>query len=108
MFQKKFRLPYYIRFSHPITVHSASFILKYIPSSNSFNRYGVIVGKTVSTRATMRNRLKRQLRFSLESMHPQIKKGYDMLFIIKKRTGAIQTNVLGDEIRQQLKKQTLL
>lgn len=108
MFQKKYRLPYYIRFSHPHTIISASFTLKLVKNGLLYNRYGIIAGKTVDRRATKRNRIKRQIRFCIESLQPKVTHGYDVLFIVKKTAEEKLSAELVEEIQAAYKKEAIL
>lgn len=84
MFSKTLRLPGNTRVINSQTYHSSSFILKVSKNSTEDNRYGFVASKKVSPLATSRNELKRRFRAVVESSHPSLKKGYDMLFIFKK------------------------
>jgi ribonuclease P protein component len=53
-------------------------------------RFGFVVSKKVSASAVVRNRVKRQFRGAIEAILPQIRSGYDILFIVQKE-------VLGSE-----------
>ena len=48
----------------------------------SHNRYGIIVSKRLGN-AVQRNRLRRQLRSTLMTLHPQLEAGYDLVWVVQ-------------------------
>lgn len=49
------------------------------------NRYGVVTGKRIGV-AVIRNRCKRRLVAALDSLHPALRQGYDIVVIPRKST----------------------
>ena len=47
------------------------------------NRYGVVTGKSIGV-AVIRNRCKRRLVAALDSLHPALRQGYDIVIIARK------------------------
>ena len=60
----------------------APFLISVSPNQLPHNRYGFIVGKRIG-KAVVRNRLRRQLREAVRSLHHQIKQGYDLVVIAR-------------------------
>lgn len=57
-------------------------LLSYIPNNLPHNRYGFITAKRLG-KAVVRNRIRRLLREAVRLHHPQVKPGYDMVFIAR-------------------------
>jgi ribonuclease P protein component len=57
------------------------FFLKILENGLGVNRFGVVVSRKVSRKATLRNKIKRRVRESLRMGLPQIKKGFDVIFL---------------------------
>lgn len=58
-------------------------ILSVLPNASSSNRYGFVTGKVLGG-AVVRNRLRRQMREAVRRAHPQLRAGYDMVFVARK------------------------
>src|SRR5438105_2187161 len=84
MLKRKYRLPFYCRFTAASNTHTNLFVIKVQPNDIGYNRYGFIVSKRVDKRAVVRNTTKRKLRSCIEDLFEQIQQGYDILFILKK------------------------
>ncbi|HET8524725.1 MAG TPA: ribonuclease P protein component, partial [Thermomicrobiales bacterium] len=52
------------------------------PERTAHNRYAVVAGKRVG-KAVERNRCKRLVREAIRRLHPQLKQGHDLVFIIR-------------------------
>ncbi len=98
MFARKFRLPAQTTFLHAQHVSALFFTVKIVSNTLSYNRYGFVVSKKIDKRATVRNKLKRQLRACVEEIHQTLSQGHDLLFIIKPESKK-QTS---GEIKEQL------
>lgn len=72
------------------------------------NRFGFVVSKRVHKRASVRNRTKRRFRACIESMHPAIRPGYDLLFILRQPMLSTEAHEICAIIATILKKHTLL
>lgn len=72
-----------------------------------YNRYGFTVSKKVDKRATVRNKIKRRLRFCVEQMLGDIKGGYDMLFLVRSPLILLQTTIC-EQLKETLKKKGFL
>jgi ribonuclease P protein component len=62
--------------------HNAALLISAAPNSLSHNRYGFVVGKRLG-KAVVRNRLRRQLREAMRSIHDQLRPGFDMAVIAR-------------------------
>jgi ribonuclease P protein component len=56
--------------------------LSVVSNGLAHNRYGFITGKVIGG-AVVRNRVRRQLREVLRGMHPQLRPGYDLVWITR-------------------------
>lgn len=65
-----------ISYKHPVLT------LSFISNRLTHNRYGFIVPKRFG-KAVQRNRVKRQLREATRQLHPHLRMGYDLIFIVK-------------------------
>lgn len=93
MLKKEFRLRQPVRtFSRTFTTQL--FTLRVADNNLSYNRYGFIVSKRISALATKRNRVRRVFRSCIEAMVIQIKTGYDMVFILRKKATELSRNDL--------------
>ncbi|MFA4942132.1 MAG: ribonuclease P protein component [Patescibacteria group bacterium] len=48
----------------------------------NYNRFGVLVGLKVSKKATVRNKIKRQIKTIIRLNEPFLKKGYDCVIVV--------------------------
>lgn len=64
------------------TVSGRLVVLAYRPNGLEHNRYGVAVGRRIG-KAVRRNRIKRWLREAARRLHPQLRQGYDLVFIAR-------------------------
>ena len=64
-----------------------TFFLKILENGLGVNRFGVVVSKKVSKKATIRNKIKRQIREILKVELPKIKKGFDVVFLASPGVG---------------------
>lgn len=80
------------------------FLLKYTHNNLAHSRYGFVVSKKVSKKATERNKAKRRLR-AIVRTSPQITiKGYDVVFVVKKGIVTAQFNEIKSTTRDALEK----
>ncbi len=87
MLSKQFRLTKEKDFENAFKKGDAFFTkilgIKYIKNSLDDSRFGIIVGKKISKKATSRNKIKRQIREILRLQVSQIKAGYDIIIITR-------------------------
>ncbi len=86
MLHRKFRLPASGVITFTQTIPAPFFVLKVAYNNYNYSRYGFVVSKKIDKRAVVRNRLKRSIRSCIEQSITQIKPGYDMLFILRKKS----------------------
>jgi ribonuclease P protein component len=96
MLAKPYRLPVGNRLTPLFSYRTSSFVVKVGKTTNPLPRFGCIISKKVSAKATDRNRIRRQLISIIEELLPQIKPGYDILFIVQ--PGIV--SILRQELRQ--------
>jgi ribonuclease P protein component len=58
--------------------------LKFRPNGLTVSRFAIVAGTTVSKRAVVRNKLRRQLREILRSRLSHIRPGFDIVLIVRK------------------------
>lgn len=108
MLEKKYRLPWGVRFDNSSSFSAPFFIAKVKSNTLLFNRFGVIISKKVDKRAVYRNRIKRLIHSVVEELHENTKTGYDILIIIKKNAVAKTREDLYLAIKQMFLKEGLL
>jgi ribonuclease P protein component len=108
MLQKQFRLPPTVRLLHPKTRKKSVFICKYADNGLPYNRYGFIIRKAVEPLASHRNRIRRLVRSCIEELHPELKAGYDMLFLLEKGIIEKTRETLLQEVSQLFHEEQLL
>lgn len=108
MFKKNYRLPKGANLRNARVFETPFFRLKVAQNGLLYNRYSFIVSKIIDKRAVVRNKTKRRFRKCVEDIHFQLSKGYDMLFIIRKKTLEEKTKSLCLAINILLKKEKLL
>ncbi|MDP3987614.1 MAG: ribonuclease P protein component [Candidatus Levybacteria bacterium] len=84
MLKTKYRLSFRKKIDFTHTKNFPFFALKTASNKLLYSRFGFVVSKKVEKRAVVRNRIKRIFRKCLEDNLEEIKKGLDVLFIIKK------------------------
>lgn len=83
--------------------------LKTKKNNVGYTRVGFSVGVNFSKKAVERNRAKRQLREGVKKNLDKIKKGLDIVIMLKKRKeGGIGSELLPDEIENAFKKGNLI
>ena len=91
-----------LRGSRPINVLGLTLRTRY--TTNSFPRSTVVVGSAVSKRATVRNRIKRQLRHQLAVELKSLRRGVDLMLIVRtpllKQTSAERLATLRTVLRR--------
>jgi len=60
-----------------------NFTLKFIRTNLENSRLAIVVSLKVAKKAVVRNKIKRQLREIIKTALPVIKRGYDILLIVK-------------------------
>jgi ribonuclease P protein component len=108
MLKKIYRLLGETKFDKKNTYNCPFFVLKVAKNESSFSRFGFIVSKKIDKRATVRNRIKRQIRVCIENNIDKIQIGYDMLFILKKQLLNKETKEIELLTMAELKKYNLL
>ena len=97
MLKKKYRLPAGVRLGKAKTISAKHFTLKTASSNLSYSRFAFVISKKVDTRAVVRNRIKREMTNSIQSIMDKIGSGKDMLFILR-RSAAQNIRELQEDI----------
>lgn len=84
MLKRKFRLPK-IYFKGERQTRSSLFDLKIAKNGKDLSRFAFVVSKRIDKKAIVRNQVKRKFREFIERNLNQISRGYDFLFILRKR-----------------------
>lgn len=69
--------------------------LKFLENNLGISHFGFVVSNKVSNKATVRNKIKRALRDSVQKKLPDIKKGIDVIIVVnnkidERKTGEIE------------------
>ena len=107
MFSKKYRLLEGIRFEKG-SISTPFFVIKTAKNEMPNSRFGFTVSKKIDKRATVRNRIKRQVRSCIEENIEKIKPGKDFLFVIKKEALGKKTEFLCQVILKEFEKNKFL
>lgn len=105
--KRKYRLTARIKKTFSRSFHSPLFTLRIGENGLLYNRYGVVVSKKIDKRAVVRNSIKRRAHSCMQEIDNNLKKGYDMLFILKKNQLHKSTN-LCTEIQEVCQREKLL
>lgn len=84
MFKKRQRLNLKQRQQFDKSIITPFFVIKYKQNNMSYNRYGFVIGKKIDARAVVRNKVRRKITAWMEKVNPDMKQGYEILFILKK------------------------
>ena len=80
------------------------FLLKYINNDRAYDRYGFVVSKKVSKKATERNKAKRRLRAIVQKNPYAAAEGRDIVFVVKRGMVSAQFNEIKNTALTALKK----
>jgi ribonuclease P protein component len=78
--------------------------LKIIKNNQKNSRFGFVVSKKFSKKATIRNRIKRKLREVIRTKLPEIKKGTDGIVVVGQDLDTEDFRELEEEINKLFKK----
>lgn len=71
-------------------------------------RFGISISQKVSKRATVRNRIKRQLRAACRQLLPQLPNGWDLVIVVRPGTAPCDYHQFLQELKQLLMAAELL
>lgn len=83
------------------------FIIRFRKNQLPTTRFTVIVGKKVSKKAVVRNRLKRQLRALFQESLPSVQQGFDIALIVQAKAVGVDFAVLKNAYEQTIHKTPL-
>ncbi|MEK7452210.1 MAG: ribonuclease P protein component [Patescibacteria group bacterium] len=95
-------------FSRGKSVFDNALGMKFRKNQLPDSRFTVVVGIKVSKKAVVRNRLKRRIRAIVEKQIPMMKKGFDIMFLVKKETIDLTPLELEEQILHVFKRAKLL
>lgn len=84
MLGRKHRLPKFVNFKGERTIFFQAFTIKTKDNNLEFPRFAIIVSKKIDKKAVGRNKIKRQIRSFIKNLLADIKKGKDVLIIVKR------------------------
>jgi len=88
--------------------HFPLFSLLIGQNQTKVSRFGFIISKKIDKRAVRRNRIKRLLREAIRCLLPQIEKGYDVVFLVKKGIARQDYQTILLAVKKALKRECLL
>ena len=71
------------------------------------SRFGFVISNKISKRANIRNKIKRILREAVKTSLPELKSGFDVIFLVKKVVLLKQTKDIMNEVSVVFKKADL-
>jgi len=104
MFKKGLRLPKSIRFTKENQISSNFFLIKIAENGTDFNRFAIIVSKKIDKRATVRNRIKRQIGSCIEENKNDLPMGKDMLIVVRTDIKNKETKEICESLMKVFKK----
>lgn len=69
-----------------------------------FTQIGISISQKVSKRAVVRNRIKRQIRFAMQQLLPEMAPGWQIVIVVKPPATQCDYGQLLQELKQLLKK----
>ena len=72
-----------------------------IKSRGDKPRYGITTGKKIGNAVT-RSRARRVIRAAYDALYPQLRPGYDLIFVARGKTPHVKSTVVQKAMRQQL------
>ncbi|MDX9913472.1 MAG: ribonuclease P protein component [Candidatus Moranbacteria bacterium] len=108
MFSKKYKITKKEDFNK-IYKNGSVFYSEYLkvfvlPNNLSHNRFSVVISKKVSTKAVVRNKIKRKITNSLVDFDKNLKPSRDIIIIPLLEIATLKTNLLKEKFEQLLKK----
>jgi len=84
MLKRKYRLKQGTRFKNASVLDTSFYKILIAENGLNVNRFGFAVSKKIDKRAVVRNKTRRKVRSCIEKKLENIRKGHDMMFLIKK------------------------
>ncbi len=109
MLPQKYRFPIGVKKPPRNTYKSPYFTAKVFSNGLEVSRFGCIISKKTAKHAVSRNRVKRQFQTVFAELLPEVRPGYDILFIVQKnavgaKTADIKDNIVHFFTRNSLRK----
>ena len=108
MLKKSHRLPAKVRLSGSLYLTNPFFTIRFAKSDFEESRFVFIVSKKVSSKAVVRNRIRRQMSEGVKNLLPNIKLGYNFIFSVKKEAQFKTTAEIYKEIKSSLERAELI
>jgi len=89
-------------------VRSDLLVMRFAGNNIEKTRFGFVVGLKFSKKATLRNRIKRQISKILRPLVGQLKSGYDMVIIPNCQLADKHQEIISKEITEIIKKACLI
>ncbi|OGM89657.1 ribonuclease P protein component, partial [Candidatus Wolfebacteria bacterium RBG_13_41_7] len=64
------------------TINHPDLMIKVVDNDKTINRFGIVVSNKIDKRATVRNRIKRQIRAILKKKEKEILPGHDLVLVV--------------------------
>lgn len=88
---------------------SDSFGLAYLQRNDSLpSRFGFVVSNKISKKATVRNKIKRELREAVRKITQEIKEEFDIIFLVKQKMTFLKKDEIEKEVGESLLKSGLM
>lgn len=75
-------------------------IFKWAPNNLKVSRFGFVLSKKISKKATLRNRIKRKLREKIKAELPRLQKGIDGVIVVKPGATKEKTQEIIDSLNK--------
>lgn len=83
-------------------------LVTYVMKNKTHNlRFGITTSKKIG-KAVVRSRARRVIRQAYYELYPNIKQGYDFVFVARGKTAFVKSQVICRHMREQLKKANVL
>ena len=108
MLAKEQRISKVLRRWRGISTTTSLFSLRSSANDLSRSRFAFVVSKRVERRATVRNRVKRQMSACIEDLLKSVRPGFDVIFYVKKEVVSHSQQSICESIKDALQKQKIL
>ncbi len=88
--------------------YSKTFGVKAAANKQDYNRFGIIISSKVSKQATIRNKIKRQIRATIKEYLSSMKSGYDVVIICLPGAVGVEHKDIKIDLDRQFRKLGLL
>lgn len=82
--------------------------LKLIENDLKVSRFGFVVSRKVSAKATVRNKIKKRLREAVKTLLPEMKKGFDGVLVVQRNVSGKNYKEIEKAVASLFKKAKLI